>query len=112
MKLIDKDAVMAEIERKCNNEVQWMQRQGYTDYNMGLRDAYVDILSYIESLEVKEVDLDNEKDAYICNHFSEGSDGGMISDAYREIGGVTYFDLSNIAEYFFELGLKKAQKGG
>lgn len=103
---IDKSAVVAEINRRL--DVLSKDR----DFNYPQIKELEALLSSLDALEVKEVDLDNEKDAYICNHFSEGSDGGMISDAYREIGGVTYFDLSNIAEYFFELGLKKAQKGG
>ena len=101
-KLIDKDALVAEIKKKIRTE------QGYSSggAECGYRDCARDILSFIDTLEVKEVNLDDEKDAYICNHFSEGSDGGMISDVHREIGGVTYFDLSNIAEHFFKLGLK------
>ena len=31
MKLIDKSAGIAEIERKYNQEVQWMKRQGYNE---------------------------------------------------------------------------------
>lgn len=100
---IDKDAVVAEINRVLNS-------YDPNEITSG-RYALCDLRDFLDTLELKEVDLDNEKDAYICNHFSEGSDGGMISDAHREIGGVTYFDLSNIAEHFFELGLK-ARRGG
>ncbi len=62
---IDKAVLLAEIERKHNQEVQWMERQGYTDYNMGLRDGYANVLSFLDTLEVKEVDLEKEIDNYI-----------------------------------------------
>ena len=101
---IDKSAVMAEIERRLN------ALNKDRDFNYLQIKELEALLSFLNTLEVKDVNLDDEKDAYICDHFSEGSDGGMISDAYREICGVTYFDLSNIAEYFFELGIR-TQKG-
>jgi hypothetical protein len=94
---IDKAVLLAEIERKRNNEVQWMARQGYTDYNMGLRDGYADILSYIESLEVKEVKINKEISQFIDANFKEATIGHKLS-------------LRRVAKYFFELGLK-AQKG-
>ena len=59
---IDKSALVAEIERKRNQEVQWMDRQGYS-----LRDGYADILSFLNSLEVKELDtwhLQEKEDIY------------------------------------------------
>lgn len=93
--LIDKSDIVAELERKRNHEVQWMQRQGYTDYNMGLRDAYVDILSYIESLEVKEVDLKKEYDDF--------QDLVIAKLVNRNAGLV-------IAKHFFELGLKAQEE--
>ena len=56
---ISKDAVVVEIERSYNQEIQWMKRQGYTEYHQGLRDSYANILSFINTLEVKGVDLVN-----------------------------------------------------
>ena len=56
---IDKAAVVAEIERSHNQEIQWMKRQGYTEYHQSLRDSYANILSFINTLEVKGVDLVN-----------------------------------------------------
>lgn len=93
--LIDKSVLVTEINRKRNYEVQWMKRQGYTDYNMGLRDGYVDILSYIESLEVKEVDLKKEIQSWV--------EDNSVNGYYQE-------DVYETAKHFFELGLK-AQKG-
>lgn len=68
MGLIDKSIVIEEIKRRYNREVQWMNRQGYTDYHMGLRDGYADILSFLETIELKEVDLEKELDEYYDIH--------------------------------------------
>ncbi len=95
---IDKSALVAEIKRRI--------KEHHSGYLVCLKD----ILSFIDTLEVKEVDLEKEIDFYINDNYSEGSDGGMISDSHRNIGGVKYNDLAEIARYFFELGLK-AQKG-
>jgi len=65
MKLIDKAAVLAEIEKKYNQEVQWINRQGYTEYHKGLRDSYADTLSFIDTLEVKEVNVKEEMSKYL-----------------------------------------------
>ena len=52
MKLIDKDALLAEIERleKKNNESENV-------YDFGTEHALKSILSFIDTLEVKEVDF-------------------------------------------------------
>ena len=47
MRLIDKDAVIAEIERRKKRNL----------LNEGAFEEDIDILSFINSLEVKEVDL-------------------------------------------------------
>ncbi len=69
-----------------------------------------DELDFSINSESKKVDLDDKIHDYINTHYSEGCDGGMISDAHNDIGGVTYSDLTAIAKHFFELGIK-AQKG-
>jgi hypothetical protein len=58
-KYIPKSALVAEIKRRHNQEVQWMERQGYTEYHQGLRDGYTNILSFINTLETKEVDIED-----------------------------------------------------
>ena len=76
--LIDKDAVLAEIDRLACQE-----------YN-----SFCDkLLDYIDTLEVKGVDLEKEIEQYV-------SDKGL-----RDYG----FLIPSIAKHFFELGLK-AQK--
>ena len=94
MKLIDKDKVVAELERRIG-ELFTLDK---ASYEIGLYDAYKIILSFLDTLEVKEVDL--EKEFYDFLDTLIGKDNGHLSED----------ELFRIAEYFFELGLK-AKKG-
>ena len=89
MGLIDK--IKAEVEKKTHGE------QGYSsgDAECGYRDCARDILFFVNTLEVKEVDLEKEIGKYL--------DVNNIEYGFQ----VKLFDF---AKYFFELGLK-AQKG-
>ena len=49
---IEKSALSSEIEKKVKYEETWMEKQGYTGYHQGLRDAYRNILSFLDTLEV------------------------------------------------------------
>ena len=106
MKLIDKDALVAEIER-----LKTIYNEDGNIHHIAKFNILVDILSFIDTLEVKEVDLETLIEDYINSHFSEGSDGGMISDSHKALGGVSYYDLTEFAKHFFELGIKTVQKG-
>ena len=53
MKLIDKSALVAEIERRKLYHID------LTEYNSGYKNALIDILSLLDTLEVKEVDLED-----------------------------------------------------
>ena len=78
---IPKSAVVAEIERLVNNYDKAL------DYEAALED----VRNFLDTLEVKEVDLKKEYRDYInCDN------------------GHTMFE---IAVHFFELGLKASQKG-
>jgi len=103
MKLINKDAVLAEIARQ---KAQWrICKSSEAKYRREMLD---DISSFIDTLEVKEVDLVQELDTWRHNHFH----GRRDKDASGE-----YLERSSqldIAKYFFELGMSvnnKAQKG-
>ena len=96
MKLIDKDALVAEIEKR--------KHQNFL--NEGAFEEDIDILSLLNTLEVKEVDLEK--------YLKED-----IEDVFFDLNGVavkgathylTVEDIKDIAKHFFELGLK-AQKG-
>ena len=99
MKLIDKDALVAEIERRKKihfNDYHINGNNNPADY--GACNALTQILDFINTLEVEEVDW--EKEFYDFLDTCTGKDNGHLSED----------ELFRIAEYFFELGLK-AQKG-
>ena len=66
---------------------------------MNLATAFEDnyFLSFIDSLEVKEVDLDKEID--------------LVEDKYHGFESLSRAEIIDVAKYFFELGFKVAQKG-
>ena len=73
MTLIDKDALVAEIEskRKCaqtlgDNSINSSMQQFYD----GMKQGCVEILSFINTLEVKEVDFEKEPDPMIIYDYS------------------------------------------
>jgi hypothetical protein len=81
---IDKSALVAEIKRRI--------KEHHSGYLVCLKD----ILSFVDTLEVKEVNLDKEID--------------LVEDKYHGFESSSRADIINIAKHFFELGLK-AQKG-
>lgn len=95
MKLIDKDALVAEIERleKKNNESENV-------YDFGTEHALKSILFFLDTLKVKVVDLEKELQSWRHNHFHGKRD--------REANGEYLERVSqlDIAKHFYELGLK------
>jgi len=93
MKLIDKDVLVAEIEKLKKSHDNWSC--------MGKRfhQEHENLLSFIDTIEVKDVDLDKEIDD-IFQKYKNGYNGLLICKKS---------DFSVIAKHFFELGLK-AQK--
>lgn len=90
-KYIDKDALVAEIERRL-----WLLVP-----TMTFRQQRVELeklLSFIDTLEVKEVDLEKE----ILNYIGD--------EASCKHGKWTWYECNKMIRHFFELGLK-AQKG-
>ena len=104
MELIDKAAVVAEIEKR---KTEWQ-------YGSSIEAKYKheecdDILSSINTLEVKDVDLEKELVDYHNDNFSQCYDGTLLSS---ETGSeLTWYDYECIAKHFFELGIQKAQRG-
>ena len=106
---IDKATLVAEIERRnviCKKVALDLRTQENKDYYQGKAEAYKEVLDILDTLEVKEVDLEKELIEWHKEHFKK--DGTFI--------GMSGFYLTNnsqmdIAKHFFELGLK-AQKGG
>lgn len=91
---IPKSALVAKIERLGKNAWESFKKGNSTEDQYYLRYGVIqDILSLINNLEVKEVDLNFEQ------------------ELYKAFGQVKDFTLGmRIAKHFFELGLK-AQKG-
>lgn len=101
---IDKAVVVAEIERLISNgQVKLQESQESNDYESNV--AWSEhiatcrkVLSFINTLEVKEVDLEKEIEKY------------LLTNATFLIGGDSKLVVHHIAKHFFELGLK-IQKG-
>ena len=115
--LIDKDALEAKIRERLLPVVV-LQGVSYDDWKCGAHNERLRILDLIDTLEVKEVDLDKEIEdyAYSLPHSANGT-SSYVSDTKspkaREFGIRHYWsydDVELIAEHFFELGIK-AQKG-
>ena len=112
MELIDKAAVMAIIEKR--KQRIYPKRTDYTD---GQKSELVNLSLEIDTLEVKEVDLEEELEsfAYTLPHSAIGDgehlgkfDDPKVKEA-RKHGWShlwRYNYVKEIAKHFFELGLK------
>jgi hypothetical protein len=93
--LIDKDALVAEIERRKNEEVDYDENGGYASWADHNHFYTLDsIQDFVNALEVKEVDLEKELEDWLG----------------ERVGKWTGKECERMCRYFFELGLK-AQKG-
>ena len=89
MELIDKAAVVAEIERMFN------EVKGSTyESDEGVFYAMKHLRSFINTLEVKSVNLKNK----VCKWLNDNCDDAG------------YFNQLEFAKYFFELGLKNIER--
>ena len=98
MKLIDKDALVAEIERMKDEYLKHCKNIAHAECSCGTLDS---VLYYINTLEVKEADLEKE----IQNHVKECLDVKFPTTDIELIKK----DVTYTAKKFFKLGL--AQKG-
>lgn len=113
MKLIDKDAVVAEIERRLHFDRSWIEGDERRQKRMtsistayykrvGSKHAGEAFLDFVNTLEVEEVDWEKEvNDYFLTVDLCEG-----------EI--ITENTFRKIAKHFFELGIavsNKVQKG-
>ena len=94
--LIDKDALVAEIEKRIK-ETESMQPK-FDQFWAGQISAFNGVLEILNILEVKEVDLEKEFDYYIKDNLTYNFQFKPFTHLY------------NCANYFYELGLK-TQKG-
>lgn len=108
MKLIDKDKIVAEIQ-KCYNEcLKRAKIIDYDDWN-AKADAYRNVLIILYgTLEVKNVNLEKKINKYISDNFFGSETIGFFANRTKEEPNDQ--DIALCAKHFFELGLK-AQKG-
>lgn len=99
-KYIDKSAVVAEIIRRLEFVKERLKRNNsYTEEgntawkkDKALYDAYNFLLSFLDTLEVKKVDLEKEID--------------KVWNTDYEDFGISADDFYSVAKHFFGLGLK------
>ena len=103
MKLIDKDKVVAEIEKRINKEIQSCATDTLLGYSQGCVDSMRNVLSFLDTLEVKEVDLVEELDYDdYMTFFKEHPE-------YNN-GDWGFEETWTFGQYCYKLGIK-AQKG-
>ena len=93
--LIDKDALIAKIKHHLQ-----FTPEHTNAFIEGEEHAYKTILSFLDDLEVKEVDLEKEIEEVKHNYKVDDNRHTSICSA----------DIEWLANHFFELGLR-AQKG-
>ena len=95
MKLIDIDVIRAEIERLKDFYDRFDDNiQSVAKYNV-----LVDIISFLDALEVQKVDLEKEVNTWRHNHFHGRRDNDYCGE---------YLERSSqldIAKHFFNLGI-------
>jgi len=100
--LIDKVAVIAEIEKRLSDnkkDIERARHKNLEDYFEGYEDALALLKQqFINTLEIKEVDLKKLIDDY------------MFPITAQDVKEAPFTQLEKCAKYFFELGLK-VQKG-
>lgn len=97
---IGKDALVADIERKIEAHKETLKNCDSSISEMVLKgsmSAYQNLLHYLDTIEVKEVDLEKEIE--------------LVKEDYEQVDVAWNNDFDFIAKHFFELGLKTAQKG-
>ena len=103
---IDKSAVVAEIEKRMkeNKKSNWQ----FDEFDEGYKSALEDILSLINTIENKDVDLEEEFADFLEKENAYIDDNNVIS-YYNGSSFNHTCDIYPLARHFFELGL--GQKG-
>lgn len=101
---IDKSTLMEEIERRRDLHYKYYRKNGAGSIAECKYDEDRDILSFIDTLEVKEIDLEKEIQAFAKMELEHIK----IYDANVGIT-ITMHQLYQCAKHFLELGLKAKQ---
>ena len=110
MKLIDKDALVADIKRRkdiCKKVVWDLRTQENKDYYQGKAEAYNDVLSILDSMQEEPVSEGLEKELESIDQSLFDLNGVAVKGATHYL---TVEDVKDIAKHFYELGIK-AKKG-
>lgn len=105
MKLIDKSALVAEIERRVT-EGEKVAKEIPSSAIMGLIQAYNNTLSFIDTLEVKEVDLEKAIDDYIYTHYGRKRLALELDWKCCNLTLKGGDEIIEFAKHFFELGMR------
>ena len=98
MKLIDKDKIVAEIERIKKEECPTDSYEGRCKMLW-----FEQFLTFLDTLEVNEVNLDSDIRTYLTNHFNIYED--TVLQSKKSGLPLRTYDIIKVAEHFFELGL-------
>ena len=96
---IPKFDLVAEIEKLKKSHDNW------SCMGKCFHKEYENLLTFINTLEVKEVDLEKEIDDYMAKEWEGVEEDKPLYDMMKN-------ELSDIAKHFYELGLQVAQKSG
>lgn len=102
MKFIPLDAVLAEIKKRKKQNEEWKNSCKGIDslaVSMVIQED-INILSFIDTLEVKEMDLEKELIKWHKEHFKKNGTFIGMSGFY-----LTNSSQMDIAKHFFELGV-------
>ena len=108
---IPKADVVAKIKKLIRENELYLSENVSDTVRFSKTGAYSvlnDLLHFLDTLEVKEVDLEKEINKYISDNFFGSQTMGFFAARTKE--EPNYQDIALCAKHFFELGLK-AQKG-
>ncbi len=106
MKMIDKSALVAEIEKRKESLETSDGRRFKSLGDQILWNALNSIQDIIKSLEVKGTDFCTEVYKYIDKYFNVYDDGNQTLQTKDKKSLICMVDVENIAKHFFELGLQ------
>ena len=108
---IPKDALVAEIRRMIKNAELYIEH--HSDNNDRLRYSFehqrlamCELLSFLDTLEVKGIDLEKEVRKFIKDNCTSAEGPDEFLTTVMQLDDMVLF-----ARHFVEIGLKAAQKG-
>lgn len=99
MELIDKAVVVAEIENRIK-ETESMQPK-FDQFWAGQISAFKGVLKILDTLEVKEVNLEKEVRKFIEDNFTSLEEPDEFLTTLMQLDDMVMF-----AKHFYELGIK------